>query len=172
MGFFSDRKARREAAEAQAAVEREASAREAGLTVDELVLEWRELLGASEVDIAGIRTAIDAGGGTIFRPSFDASAGWTLVERGFVLVTGSGDLVFAFRASLPGDAVPPVEVIVRSLTEVRETRQKEDRSFFIVFEHDGLFRSPSNGMRGDAWELRHSNPEELYRHFCSIGLPW
>lgn len=173
MGFFSDRKARREAAEAQAVAEREASAREAELTVEELAHEWREPLRASGVDTTDVRSVVDASGGSVFRPSFDTSAIRTSVGRGLVLVTGSGKLVFAFRASSFGDmAPPPVEVIVRSLTEVREPRKQEDRSFIIVFDRDGLFRPPNNPMRGDAWELPHSNPDELYRHFSSVGLPW
>lgn len=81
--------------------------------------------------------------------------------------------MLAFRASSSGSAAPrPIEVIVRSLEEVREPRKKEDRSFIIVFERDGLFRQPNNPMRGDAWELRHPDPDELYRHFSSVGLPW
>jgi hypothetical protein len=173
VGFFSDKKVRREAAEAQAAAEREASAREAGLSVEELAHEWRELLSANGVDTTDVRSVVDASGGSVFRPSFDVSSTWTLVDRGLVLVTGSGELALAFRASSSDDvAPPPVEVIVRSLTEVRESRKKEDRSFIIVFERDGLFRPPNSPMRGDAWELPHSNPDELYRHFSSVGLPW
>ena len=173
MGFFSDRKARREIAEAQAASERKASARETDLSVEELVHEWHDLLGANGVDTTEIRTVVDASRGSVIRGSLNVSETWADVQRGVLLVTGSGELVLAFRASLRGDAPPPpVEVIVRSLAEVRETRKKEDRSFFIVFEHDGLFRPPNNLMRGDAWELRHSNPDELHRHFRSVGLNW
>lgn len=172
MGFLSDRKARREAAEAQAAADREASAREEGLSAEGLAEEWRELLGASGVDTSNFRCAVDASGGSVFRPSFDAS-GLTFVDRGLVLVTGSDQLVFAFRASRPTSATPaPVEVIVRPLAEVRETREKEDRAFLIVFEGDGLFRPPNSVMRGDAWELRHPDPDELRRYFLSLGLPW
>lgn len=167
MGFFSDRKVRRETAEA----EREASAREAGLSVEELALEWQELLSAAGVDTTDARSVVDASGGSLFRPLFDVSASMTLVDRGLVLVTGSGELVLAFRASSPGDT-PPVEVIVRSLAEVREPRKQEDRSFIIVFERDRMFKPPNNPMHGDAWELRHSDPDALYRHFSSVGLPW
>ena len=171
LGFFSNRRVRREAEEAQAAAERDASAREARLSVEGLAYEWRELLSANGVDTTDVRSVVDASGGSVFRPSFDPSQGWTIVDRGLVLVTGCGELVLAFRASLSGDVAPsPVEVIVRSLKEVRETREKEDRSFFIVFEQDGLFRPPNNAMRGDAWELRHSNPDELNRHLSSLGL--
>jgi hypothetical protein len=171
VGFLSDRKARREAAEAKAAAEREASAREAGLSAEELVGEWRELLGANGVDTTDIRSVVDASGGCVFRPSLESAM--TSVERGVVIVTGSGDLVLAFRAFSPGGGAPrPIEVIVRSISEVREPRKKGDRSFFIVFERDRLFRPPNNPSTGDAWELRHSDPDELHRHFSSVGLPW
>ena len=173
MGLFSDRRARREAADAQAAAEREASAREAGLTVEELADIWRELLAANGVDTADVRSVVDASGGMVFRPSFNISDATTSMDRGLVLVTGSGQLVLAFRAWSSGDrAAAPVEVIVRSVTDVREPRRKEDRSFIIVFERDRLFRPPNNPMQGDAWELPHARPDELYRHFSSVGLPW
>lgn len=173
MGFFSDRKAKREAAEARAAAEREASGREAGLSVEELTHEWRELLGANGVDPTNARTVVDASGGSVFRPSSAASDGWIFIDRGLLLVTGSGELALAYRASSPAGAAPPqVKVIVRALTEVREARKKEDRSLIIVFEGDGLFGPPNNPMRGDAWELRHSDPDELYQHFSSLGLAW
>lgn len=173
MGFLSDRKARREAAAAEAAAAREARAREAGLSLEDLAREWRELIGENGVDMADVRDVVDASGGSVFGPPSLSSPTWTFVDRGLLLVTGSGELVLAFRASVPGDAAPPpVEVIVRSLGEVRETREKEDRSFIIVFDRDGLFRPPNNAMRGDAWELRHPSPDELYRHFLSLGLPW
>ena len=172
MGFLSDRKARREAAEAEAAAEREASAREAGLTVEELAHAWHEQLESAGVDTTDVRGVVDASRGMVFRPSHDMSA-TSSVERGFMLVTGSGQLVLAFRALSSGSAAPrPVEVIVRSVTEVREPRRKEDRSLIVVFEKDRLFRPPNNPMYGDAWELRRSDPDELYRHLSSIGLPW
>lgn len=172
VGFLSDRKARREAAEEQAVAAREARTREAGLSLEELVHEWGDLLSAEGVDLADVRDVVDASGGSVFRPSSDRSGGWTFVDQGLVLVTEPGKLVLAFRAFTSGDTPPPVEVIVRALTEVRETREKEDRSFIIVFDRDGLFRPPNNAMRGDAWELRHPSPDELYRHFLSLGLPW
>lgn len=141
------------------------------MSVDELAHAWRELLSANGVDTTDVRSVVDASGGSVFRPSFDPSTNLTFVDRGLVLVTGSGGLVLAFRASPTGGVPLPVEVIVRSLAEVREPRKKEDRSFIIVFERDGLFRPPNNPMRGDAWELRHPNPDELYQHFSSLGLP-
>lgn len=171
MGFLADGKARREAAKAAAAAEREASAREKGLTAEELARAWREWLESAGVDTADVRGVVDAGRGMVFRPSLDMSA-TTSMERGFMLVTGSGQLVLAFRGSSSDGVAPPVEVIVRSVTEVREPRRKEDRSLVVVFEGDRLFRPPNNPMYGDAWELRHADPDELHRHLSSIGLPW
>lgn len=154
------------------AAEREASAREAGLTAEDLAHAWRELLKSAGVDTTDVQGVVGTGRGMVFRPSHDMSA-TTSMERGFMLVTGSGQLVLAFRATSSKNVAPlPVEVIVRSVTEVREPRRKEDRSLIIVFEGDRLFGPANNPMYGDAWELRHADPDELYRHLSSIGLPW
>lgn len=140
------------------------------MSVEELAYEWRELLAAGGVDMTEAWT-VDASGGSLYRPSM-GGPNLTSIEHGFVLGTATDQLVLAFRPSAFGDEAPPVEVIVRALSEVRETRKNEDRSFFIVFNGDGLFRPPNNAMRGDAWELRHSDPDQLHRDFLALGLPW
>jgi hypothetical protein len=184
MGFISDNKARREAEAARrreearekadaAARTRAAVARESGLSCEELLAAWKDPLTAAGIDPARVAIAVDGSQGTVFRRAFDMSDARTSVDRGVVLATERRQLAYAFRRSAYGNADPAeLEVIVRSFGEIREPRQKEDRSFIIVFEGDRLFVPACNPLQGDAWEIRHPQPDVLYHRFSEAGLPW
>lgn len=184
MGFLLDQKARREAQAAQrreearqkadaAARTRAEVARESGLSCEGLLAAWDDHLTAAGIDPGGVVIAVEGSQGTLFRHAFDMSEARTSVDRGVVLATERRQLAYAFRRNTYGDADPAeLKVIVRSFGDIREPRQKEDRSFIIVFKGDRLFTPARNPLQGDAWEIRHPQPDVLYHRFSEAGLPW